>query len=692
MKKLIIALSIVPCFVYGQLDRSVRPSAGPAKTINIKDSEVYKTSNGITVILSENHKLPRVTFEVVVGSNPKMEGELAGLSDIAGSLITAGTTNRSKDEIDATIDYIGANLSADDNSIRLSCLTKHMSKGLDIMSDVLLNANFPQNEVDRVIKQNESGLLSAKSDAGTMANNAVSKVNFPNHPYGEIMTEASLANINRGMLEGFYKQTFTPEGSYLVVVGDIDMETLKPIVEQYFGSWKGGQPYKAELTSKNTNSGNRVFFVNKPGAVQSVIQVTFPIDIKAGHPDYLKLNVLNQVLGGGGFGSRLMQNLREDKAYTYGCYSRLNVTENGSWINAGGNFRNAVTDSAITQILYEFDRIIKSEVTQDELDLIKSSMAGSFSRSLESPSTVARFALSIIRNNLPKDYYQTYLQKLAAISKQDILDVAKKYLTANKLNIVVVGNEEVIEKLKPFDADGKIEKLDAFGNPVKERIAADISADELLESYINAIMPDMNAKMRAKTLKKIKSVEEVYEFTMPQMPFPMTSTRVWISPNTTGSKLEAQGMTFQKEYVGPTEGKSTNMQTGSEMYSAEKLAAKHKSVGIIPEMNYKTSGMQYELLGIEEIDGKLCYVLILNDGESESFEYFEKATFMKVMTLSIQTNGEESSESRITYSKYTNHNGILFPDAMQIAMGQATLSGKLKSRSFNTKIDIESFK
>lgn len=692
MKKILITLSLLPLVVYGQLDRSQRPTAGPAPTINIKDSQVFTTENGITVILSENHKLPRVSFELVTGSDPKLEGELAGLAELAGSLITSGTTSMTKDEIDAAIDFVGANLSADRNSIRLSCLTKHMDKGLEIMSDVLLHANFPQSEVDRVIKQYESSLLSAKSDGGTMANNAVGKVNFPNHPNGEVMTEATLANINRGMIEGFYKQQFVPKGSYLVVVGDIDMATLKERVQKFFEPWKGGEPYTASLTSKNTNTGNRVIFVNKPGAVQSVIQVTFPIDIKPGHPDYLKLNVLNQILGGAGFGSRLMQNLRESKAYTYGCRSSLVVGEHASYVNAGGNFRNAVTDSAITQILYEFDRIITSDVTQEELSLIKSSMAGSFSRSLESPSTVARFALSIIRNNLPKDYYQSYLQKLDAITIADIRAVAEKYFTSTKLNIVVVGNEEVVDKLKAFDSDGKIEKLDAFGNPVKERIAADITADQLLANYVTAMVPDLSGKKLAKKFKKIKSLEEVFELTMPQMPFPMTSTRVWIAPNTTGSKLVAQGMEFQKEYCSPTEGQSKNMQTGIEKYDADKIAAKQKSVGILPEMNYKTSGMSYELLGIEETDGKMCYVLKLWDGETESYDYFEKGTYYKVKTLSISKQGEETNESTITFSKYTNHNGILFPDEMQISMGQATLSGKLKTRTFNAKIDIDSYK
>jgi hypothetical protein len=300
--------------------------------------------------------------------------------------------------------------------------------------------------------------------------------------------------------------------------------------------------------------------------------------------------------------------------------------------------------------------------------------------------------LGIIRNNLPKDYYQTYLKRLAAVTVDDMLATAKKYLTSSKLNIVVVGNEEVVDRLKPFDADGRIEKLDAFGNPVKERIAADITADELLNKYAEALFPDLSVKQRAKKMKKIKSLTEVFDLSMSQMPFPLTSTKVWLKSNVTGSKLEAQGMVLQKEYVSPIEGKSTNMQTGTETYTAEKLAIKNKSIGMIPEMNYKTSGMAYELIGIEELDGKDCYVLKLNDGETESFDYFEKGTFMKILTVSITKAGEETQESRISYSKFTNHNGILFPDEMNISMGQATLSGKLRSRAFNAKVDIDSFK
>lgn len=247
MKKYIILTGLLlPAVLFGQLDRSIKPAAAKAPTINIKDSEVFTTSNGITVILSENHKLPRVSFDFVMGSDPRVEGAKAGLSDMAGSLILSGTSNRTKDQLDNEEDYIGASLDASESSITLSCLTKHMDKGLTLMSDVLFNANFPQSEFDRIKKQNESALMAAKSDPGTMADNAEKKANFPNHPFGDVMTEASLNNITRDDVVNYYKSTFTPKGSYLVIVGDITKDQATKLVDQYFSKWTGVEPFKME--------------------------------------------------------------------------------------------------------------------------------------------------------------------------------------------------------------------------------------------------------------------------------------------------------------------------------------------------------------------------------------------------------------------------------------------------------------
>ena len=336
--------------------------------------------------------------------------------------------------------------------------------------------------------------------------------------------------------------------------------------------------------------------------------------------------------------------------------------------------------------------MVTAKVTQDELDLMKSSMAGSFARSLEQPSTIARFALSIIRNELPADYYQTYLKKLAAITLDDLLEVGKKYYTADRCNIVVVGNEEVLPKLKQFDSDGKIQKLDAFGDPIKERTPADISTDELLDAYVAAVVPGLSGKKLAKKFKKIKSMKEVYEFNMSQMPFPLMSTRVWVSPNSSASKMEANGMMIQKEYFDGNSGASFNMQTGSEALSEDEIAAKKKSVGIIPEMNYSDSGIKYELIGIEEIKGRPCYVLKVEDGSSETYDYFDKETKYKVQTTTIQTTDGETQETTAVYSGYKEYNGIMFPENIQFSAGPVSFDGTCKSREFNVKVDLDSYK
>ena len=678
--------------IHAQLDRSVIPTPAAPKANDLKESEVFTTSNGITVILSENHKIPKVSFDLSMGSDPRMEGDKAGLSDMSGSLIMSGTSNRSKDQLDKEIDYIGATLNADKNSLYLSCLTKHTDKGLTLMSDVLMNANFPQSEFERIKKQNESALMSAKSDANTMAQNAVVKANFPNHPYSDVMTETSLNNISREDVLKYFKSNFTPNGSYLVVVGDINRKQTEELVNKYFGSWTGGAAFVNPLNDGSYTKGNRVIFVKKPGAVQSVVYVTFPVKIKTGDKNQLPLTVLNNILGGGGFGTRLMQNLREDKAYTYGCYSSLNIQDDGAWLSAGGNFRNAVTDSAITQILGEFEKITSDYVKDDEISLTKSTMNGKFAISLENPQTVARFALNIIKNKLPKDYYQTYLKRLEAISKEDVLAMAQQYFTSKNCNIVVVGNEEIIDKLKKFDSDGKIEMLDAFGNEVKDMKKADISKEQLIDNYIYAVTQTKNKKELTKKLKSIKSYERVTEMTSAQIPIPLKMTDYWMSPVTEAQKMEGQGMVFQKSFYDGKGGFTFNMQTGKKELTAEELASKKKSSGLFPEMNYAANGTNYELVGIENQNGVDYYVVKSIEDSSESYDYYNKTTFLKEKSVSIRKQGEETVETTSVLGDYKAVSGVLFPHNMSLTIGEMALSGKVTKMEVNGKIDLKDFK
>lgn len=686
MKSLyLLVVLILTNSVFAQLDRSQRPAPAAAQKINIPASQVFTTSNGITVILSENHKIPKVSIELSLGNTPRLEGNKAGLADFTGSLLMSGTTTRSKDQLDREIDFIGADLSAGSSSMYLGCLTKHLSKGLDLMTDVLYNANFPESEVERVRKQNLSGLQSTKADAGEMASNATRAVNFPNHPLGEIMTEATLQNISREDLIAYYKSTFTPQGSYLVVVGDITRAETEALVQTYFASWQGGPVYQASLGKGQLDKGNRVIFVKKPGAVQSVVYVTFPIDIRSGHKDQLALNVLNGILGGGGFGTRLMQNLREDKAFTYGCYSSLNITENGSWMSAGGNFKNAVTDSAITEILKEFAGIIEAQVTDEELSLTKNNMAGGFARSLERPQTVARFALNTIKQKLAPDYYQKYLQQLEAITKEDVLRVAQLYFTAKNCHIIVVGNEEILPKLMPFDSDGKIEKLDAFGAPIKETKSADINADQLIDSYVMALTGTSSKKAALKKVKAIKSYIRVSELSSEQIPFALSSTDYFWDGVKEASKMEMPGMVLQKSYYDGVSGYTFSMQNGREDLKAEEVAAKQKASGLIAELNYKAKGMNYELKGIETIDGQDCYVLYTTDGQAENYDYFTTNSFMKVRSTNLRKAGDELVETTTTFSDFKLVNGMMFAHSFSMSVGKMTLNGIVKTIEVNPK-------
>ncbi len=686
MKSLYLLMALILTnSVFAQLDRSQRPAPAAAQKINIPASQVFTTANGITVILSENHKIPKVSIELSLGNTPRLEGSKAGLADFTGSLLMSGTTTRSKDQLDREIDFIGANLSAGSSSMYLSCLTKHLSKGLDLMTDVLYNANFPESEIERIRKQNLSGLQSTKADAGEMASNATRAVNFPNHPLGEIMTEATLQTISREDMLAYYKSTFTPKGSYLVVVGDISRAETEALVQTYFATWQGGPAYQAELGKGQFDKGNRVIFVKKPGAVQSVVYVTFPIDLRAGHKDQLALNVLNGILGGGGFGTRLMQNLREDKAFTYGCYSSLNITENGSWMSAGGNFKNAVTDSAITEILKEFAGIIEAQVRDEELSLTKNNMAGGFARSLERPQTIARFALNTIKQKLAPDYYQNYLQQLEAITKEDVLRVAQQYFTAKNCHIIVVGNEEILSKLLPFDSDGKIEKLDAFGAAIKETRTADISADELIDNYAMALTGTSSKKAAIKKVKAIKSYVRVSEISSAQIPFALSSTDYFWDGSKEASKMEMPGMVLQKSYFDGNSGYTFSMQGGREDLKAEEITAKQKASGLIPELNYKSKGMNYEIKGIENINGEDCYVLYTTDGESESFDYFSSTSFMKLRTTNLRKMEDELIETTTTYSDYKDINGFKFGHTFSLSVGKMTLSGTVKSIEVNPK-------
>lgn len=695
MKKIYLVSSIlvISQWALAQIDRSIMPKPTTPKPIEFKESEVFLTKNGIKVILSENHKVPKVSFDLTLGYNPGLENEKAGLGEIAGALVMSGTKKRSKDELDKEVDFIGASLNASSTNVSLSCMTKHLDKGLDIMSDVVLNSQFPISEFERIVKQYQSNLLSLKSEGDAMANNAVAKVNFPNHPYGEVMTNATLASIGIDDVKSFIKSNFIPEGAYLVIVGDINRMQAEMMVEKYFGSWTGAKPSLPTFSNPVKKDGNQVYFINKPGAVQSVIQITCPVAMRMGDPNNLKINVLNDVFGGNGFGTRLMQNLREDKAYTYGCYSSLNNLNNGGWISAGGNFRNAVTDSAIAQILFEFNRLNSELITDKEIELTKAVKAGNFARSLERPQTVARFAFNIEKYGMPKDYYKNYLQALNNIKSSDLKTIAESYYTPNNYNIIVVGNEEVLEKIKAFDSDGKVTKLDEFGDVKIDMLPSDISFDVLMDSYLQAVTLSKDKASSVAKIKAITSCVQTITLKSERLPYPIISTEIFTSKGVHADKLNFNGMLAQKNYFDGVSGYQFDMQKGKKEMDEAGLLFASTDQGLFPEANFTTprKGINCEILGIEQNGSTTNYVVKITAGGNEVYNYYDKTTFLKVKSSTITNEGGETNTTTEEYSDFKEVNGVLFPHKNTISLGELGFNGTMDKIEINTAVDLKDF-
>ncbi|MBM3164601.1 MAG: insulinase family protein [Bacteroidetes bacterium] len=680
--------------VYGQLDRSIMPKPAPAPQIQIKPTETWTTANGITVILSENHKLPKVSFDLTLGSGATLEGEKAGLSELAGSLVMSGTSNRSKDQLDKEIDFLGASLSASASNVYLSVLTKHLDQGLSLMADVTKNASFPEDEFKRVSDQFRSGMVSLKSEAAGMAGNATVKVNFPQHPYGEVMTFTTLSAISLSDVKEFYRSHYTPQDAYLVIVGDINRVQAEKMINAYFGTWQGPKPVTAEYKDPVKSNGNQVYFVNKPGAVQSVIQVSFPIPMRMGNQDQLAMSVLNDVFGGSGFGTRLMQNLREDKAFTYGCYSGLNNQDLGGWISISGNFRNAVTDSAIQEILNELNRLLSETITTPELELTKAVKNGSFARSLERPQTIARFAYNISKYKFPEDYYRNYLQRLESIDAMELSRMAKTYIKSNNYNIVVVGNESVLDKIKAFDSDGKVTTLDEFGNIKLERTPSNFSTNEILENYLLAVTQSTSLANAQKKIKKVKNVLQRSELRSDKIPFPLQSYSLYTNKGVRADRIEFNGNVAQSKYYDGVSGYEKNMQTGKTVYDELKMKAEMLENALFPELLWlRPENARYlTLIGVEKENNKEYYVLQFSTGpQNESLHYYEKETFLKGKMVKTVLKMEESFSATTEYSDYRSVKGFMFPYQSLLNAGSMTFTQKIDEILVNGKVKVAEF-
>ena len=301
MKNIIttILLTASVSLLHAQIDRATAPKPGIAPKINIGTPASFTLDNGLKVFVVENHKLPKVSFQLTIDKDPVLENGTVGLADMMGDMLSAGTTTRTKAQIDEEIDFVGASVSTFSSGFYASSLTKHSDKVLGIAADILLNPAFPQDELDKKKKRAFSSLKSLATNADAIAGRVTSVLKYgKSHPYGEVQMKSDIENITIDACKKYYETYFRPNISYLVIVGDITVEDAKKLTEKYLGSWQKADVPEHKYDMPSATEGVRVAFVNKPGAVQSVIKVMYPIDYKIGAPDAAAVSVMSNIFGG----------------------------------------------------------------------------------------------------------------------------------------------------------------------------------------------------------------------------------------------------------------------------------------------------------------------------------------------------------------------------------------------------------
>lgn len=640
--------------------RKNAPKPGDAPTIQIGKAETFELDNGLKVILVENHKLPQVSFRLFVDYQPVLQRDAAGYTNLMGDLLTKGTATRTKAQIDNEVDFIGASLSANPNGINASCLSKHTEKVLDLVSDVLLNPSFPQEEFDKAKKRVESGLASQKTDANAIASNVGARLRFGKlHPYGEFTTEETLKNIKLEQIKKHYETYFKPNISYLVITGDISKSKAEQYAKKYFGKWQKGEVPKSMYVVPNAPDSTVVDFVHKPGAVQSVINITYPVELMPGTDEAIYGRVMNTLLGGY-FNSRVNANLRELHGWTYGARTNLRADEIIGSFTASASVRNAVTDSSVIEFLKEMDLLRTKKVPNSELTIVKNVLTGQFSRSLEEPGTVADFALTTARFNLPADYYQNYLTKLNAVTPEQLMATSQKFIKIKRAHILVVGNrDEVADRLKQFSSTGKINYYETNGEPAKNintNLPPGMDGKKVIGDYLTAIGG-------ADKVAAVKDVQSTV--TMQSRGMAITLQQAQKKGNKLVMEMLMSGQSMGKTILNGDKAIQTGQGGAKRDITGTELDDLKEQSNPFKELEYLNGGYQLQLKGIEEINGKSAYLVeITHPNGSKKSEYYEVATSLKLREIT-QDKGADGSPTTVIndFDDYKAVSGIKFPHA-----------------------------
>jgi zinc protease len=412
-------------------------------------------ANGIRLLVVENHRVPEISLRIVIPTGDlRNPAGLQGLADATAALIRMGTKTRSSKDIAETLADLGANLSfgsgQDSGSISLTAMTENFDAALDLLTDILMNPTFPQDEFDKWKTRQRAQLEQNKAQPGFLAFERMYKVLYPDdaRQYTRPTLE-SLGKMTRDDVIAHYKSYYVPSGQWAGIAGDINAKDAVAKLEKALGNWKGGPVAKLSMPLPGPIDEKKVSFIPRPNSVQTYLMVVNRA-IDRNSPDYIACQVMNRVLGNGP-SSRLFRIIREEKGYTYGVGSSFAAGKVINFFQAATSVRTEVTEPALAELLHQFADIRDRAVPDGELGDAKSAIVASFVLGLESAQSVLGRWMEQRDYGFPEDYWDTYSQKVMAVTADEVQRVAKKYVPLDNAQIIAVGDPaKIADLLKKF--------------------------------------------------------------------------------------------------------------------------------------------------------------------------------------------------------------------------------------------------
>ena len=679
MKKLLILLTSLLVFpAVGQVDRSKQPTPGPAPIIQVKEPQQYKLKNGLTVMFVENRKLPIVSASLILDNPPILEGIKAGQSQLTSSLLGKGSKKIKKDDFYDEIDFMGSNISISASSAFAQSLTRYFQRTFQMMADAAINPNLTEEEFTKERDVLIDALKSSEKDVSTAARRVERLLAYGvDHPYGEYVTAGTVNNIKLSDIQRFYDFRFRPNNAYLVIGGDIDFESVKILVKKYFAKWKPSPVASSPIPKVTNPVSTQIDFVNMPNAVQSEVVVQSTTYLAKKDADYFPVLMANSILGGGGE-ARLFLNLREDKGYTYGSYSSIgNSKITATRFRASASVRNEVTDSAVVEIVNEIKRIRTDLVSESELKKAKAKYVGNFVRSLEDPEIIASFAYEIATENLDPDFYKNYLDRINAVTVEDVKRVAQKYFNVDQARVVVTGKGvDVLDNLEKVQFNGNylpINYYNKYGTsierPQKLAVADGITAESVLKSFINNTgvnIADINALQlvyKGEFMQMSIKVEETYSDKEQKQV-------ISVGGNAMMTSVVSQDSAYIKQ--GPN-------QTDLPKAIHDDLK---KTLAVLPEIGLLES-QEATLEGIVNINGSDAYE-IKTQGVGVTFtSYYDVNTGLRVRESSLINFNGQMQTNTTDYSDYSEQSGLILAGKKSFNLGGQDISLTLDKAEIN---------